>query len=98
MLGSVLNGKHAEGYPGHRYYRGGEIADRAERIAIERAKRLFGADRANVQPCRGTTAILAAYAGLLWPGDTVARAGARRPHHPWVQGQLFRQVAARPLL
>ncbi len=70
-LGSVLNGKYAEGYPGHRYYRGCEVADRAEQIAIERAKRLFGADHVNVQPYSGTTAILAAYAALLQPGDTV---------------------------
>ncbi|TQS28802.1 serine hydroxymethyltransferase [Microbispora sp. KK1-11] len=70
-LGSVLNGKYAEGYPGHRYYRGCEVADRAEQIAVERAKRLFGADHVNVQPYSGTTAILAAYAALLRPGDTV---------------------------
>ncbi|MGI5160462.1 serine hydroxymethyltransferase [Microbispora sp. CA-102843] len=70
-LGSVLNDKYAEGYPGHRYYRGCEVADRAEQIAIERAKRLFGADHVNVQPYSGTTAILAAYAALLQPGDTV---------------------------
>ncbi|MEU6410690.1 serine hydroxymethyltransferase [Microbispora sp. NPDC046933] len=70
-LGSVLNDKYAEGYPGHRYYRGCEVADRAEQIAVERAKRLFGADHVNVQPYSGTTAILAAYAALLQPGDTV---------------------------
>ncbi|MEU8177085.1 serine hydroxymethyltransferase [Microbispora hainanensis] len=70
-LGSVLNDKYAEGYPGHRYYRGCEEADRAEQIAVERAKRLFGADHANVQPYSGTAAILAAYAALLRPGDTV---------------------------
>ncbi|GLX07880.1 serine hydroxymethyltransferase [Microbispora sp. NBRC 16548] len=70
-LGSALNGKYAEGYPGHRYYRGCEVADRAEQIAVERAKRLFGADHVNVQPYSGTTAILAAYAALLQPGDTV---------------------------
>ncbi|MBE3013413.1 serine hydroxymethyltransferase [Microbispora sp. NEAU-D428] len=70
-LGSTLNDKYAEGYPGHRYYRGCEVADRAEQIAVERAKRLFGADHVNVQPYSGTTAILAAYAALLQPGDTV---------------------------
>ncbi|MEU6429160.1 serine hydroxymethyltransferase [Microbispora sp. NPDC046973] len=70
-LGSALNDKYAEGYPGHRYYRGCEAADRAEQIAVERAKRLFGADHVNVQPYSGTTAILAAYAALLQPGDTV---------------------------
>ncbi|GAB3888471.1 hypothetical protein [Microbispora bryophytorum] len=81
----MLNGKCAESDPGHRYDRGGEIADRAEQIAVERAKRLFGADHAHMPPYRGTTAILAAYAALLRPGDTVARAGARRPHHPRVK-------------
>ncbi|GIH61008.1 serine hydroxymethyltransferase [Microbispora siamensis] len=70
-LGSTLNDKYAEGYPGHRYYRGCEVADRAEQIAVERAKRLFGADHVNVQPYSGTTAILAAYAALLQPGDGV---------------------------
>ncbi|MBX6386956.1 MAG: serine hydroxymethyltransferase [Microbispora sp.] len=70
-LGSVLNDKYAEGYPGHRYYRGCEVADRAEQIAVERAKRLFGADHVNVQPHSGTTAVLAAYAALLRPGDTI---------------------------
>lgn len=70
-LGSVLNDKYAEGYPGHRYYGGCEVADRAERIAIERAGRLFGAEHVNVQPYSGTSAVLAAYAALLQPGDTV---------------------------
>ncbi|MGW5264360.1 serine hydroxymethyltransferase [Microbispora sp. NPDC004025] len=80
-LGSVLNDKYAEGYPGHRYYGGCEVADRAEQIAVERAKRLFGADHVNVQPYSGTTAILAAYAALLRPGDTVLALALRHGGH-----------------
>jgi glycine hydroxymethyltransferase len=68
-LGSVLSDKYAEGYPGRRYYGGCEVVDRAERLAIERARKLFGADHANVQPHSGASANLAAYAALLQPGD-----------------------------
>jgi glycine hydroxymethyltransferase len=70
-LGSTLTNKYAEGYPGSRYYGGCEVVDRAERLAIERACRLFGADHANVQPHSGASANLAAYAALLQPGDTM---------------------------
>lgn len=70
-LGSTLTNKYAEGYPGRRYYGGCEVVDRAERLAIERARRLFGADHANVQPHSGASANLAAYAALLQPGDTM---------------------------
>ncbi|MEU4230282.1 serine hydroxymethyltransferase [Nonomuraea sp. NPDC026600] len=70
-LGSTLTNKYAEGYPGNRYYGGCEVVDRAERLAIERAGRLFGADHANVQPHSGASANLAAYAALLQPGDTM---------------------------
>ncbi|MFI7532948.1 serine hydroxymethyltransferase [Streptosporangium sp. NPDC049376] len=70
-LGSTLTNKYAEGYPGRRYYAGCEVVDRAERLAVERARRLFGADHVNVQPHSGTSANLAAYAALLQPGDTV---------------------------
>lgn len=70
-LGSTLTNKYAEGYPGHRYYGGCEVVDRAERLAIERALRLFGAEHANVQPHSGASANLAAYAALLQPGDTM---------------------------
>jgi len=70
-MGSVLTNKYAEGYPGRRYYGGCECVDEAERIAIERAKALFGAAHANVQAHSGSQANLAAYAALLRPGDTV---------------------------
>ncbi|MEV0147265.1 MULTISPECIES: serine hydroxymethyltransferase [unclassified Nonomuraea] len=70
-LGSTLTNKYAEGYPGRRYYGGCEVVDRAERLATERARRLFGADHANVQPHSGASANLAAYAALLQPGDTI---------------------------
>ncbi|MEV8635879.1 serine hydroxymethyltransferase [Streptosporangium sp. NPDC051023] len=70
-LGSTLTNKYAEGYPGRRYYAGCEVVDRAEQLAIDRAKRLFGADHVNVQPHSGASANLAAYAALLQPGDTV---------------------------
>ena len=70
-LGSTLSNKYAEGYPGRRYYGGCAQVDRAEEIGIARAKELFGADHANVQPHSGSSANLAAYAALLVPGDTV---------------------------
>jgi glycine hydroxymethyltransferase len=70
-LGSTLTNKYAEGYPGRRYYGGCEVVDRVEQLAVERARRLFGADHANVQPHSGASANLAAYAALLQPGDTV---------------------------
>jgi len=69
--GSVLTNKYAEGYPGRRYYGGCEYVDVAERLAIERAKQLFGADYANVQPHSGSQANAAAYMALLKPGDTL---------------------------
>ncbi|MFJ7267993.1 serine hydroxymethyltransferase [Streptomyces sp. NPDC099050] len=70
-LGSPLANKYAEGYPGARHHGGCEYADLAERIAVERARALFGAEHANVQPHSGSAAVLAAYAALLRPGDTV---------------------------
>ncbi len=69
--GSVLTNKYAEGYPGKRYYGGCEYVDVAERLAIERAKELFGADYANVQPHSGSQANAAVYLALLEPGDTI---------------------------
>jgi len=70
-LGSLLNNKYAEGYPGKRYYGGCENVDRIETLAIERAKALFGAEHANVQSHCGTTANYAVYAAVLKVGDTV---------------------------
>src|SRR3569833_507552 len=70
-LGSTLTNKYAEGYPGKRYYGGCEVVDRAENLAIERAKELFGAEHANVQPHSGSQANEAAYAALIDPGDKV---------------------------
>ncbi len=70
-VGSVLTNKYAEGYPGRRYYGGCEWVDQAESLAIERAKKLFGADHANVQPHAGAQANMAAYAAILQPGDAV---------------------------
>ena len=70
-MGSVLTNKYAEGYPGRRYYGGCECVDVVENIAIERAKELFGAEAANVQPHSGAQANMAAYSAILEPGDTV---------------------------
>ena len=69
--GSVMTNKYAEGYPGRRYYGGCQFVDVAERLAIERAKRLFGSDHANVQPHSGAQANMAAYFATIQPGDTV---------------------------
>ncbi len=70
-MGSVLTNKYAEGYPGHRYYGGCQEVDKVETLAIERAKALFGAEYANVQPHSGAQANAAVYHALLNPGDTV---------------------------
>ncbi|MEK6612471.1 MAG: serine hydroxymethyltransferase [Gemmatimonadota bacterium] len=70
-MGSPLTNKYAEGLPGKRYYGGCEVVDRAEQIAIDRAKQLFGADHANVQPHSGAQANAAVYLAFLKPGDTV---------------------------
>jgi glycine hydroxymethyltransferase len=70
-LGSTLSNKYAEGYPGRRYYGGCQQVDIAEEIGIARAKELFGAEHANLQPHSGASANLAAYAAILQPGDTV---------------------------
>lgn len=70
-VGSVLTNKYAEGYPGRRYYGGCEFVDVVENLAIERAKELFGADHANVQPHSGSQANTAVYLSQLLPGDTV---------------------------
>jgi len=70
-MGSVMTNKYAEGYPGKRYYGGCDKVDIAERLAIERAKGLFGAEHANVQPHSGSQANMAAYFAVLEPGDTI---------------------------
>ncbi|MDQ0774492.1 glycine hydroxymethyltransferase [Streptomyces aurantiacus] len=77
-LGSPLANKYAEGYPGARHHGGCELVDVAERVAVDRAKALFGAEHANVQSHSGSSAVLAAYAALLRPGDTVLAMGL--PH------------------
>ncbi|MEY2767834.1 MAG: hypothetical protein RI912_1497 [Actinomycetota bacterium] len=69
--GSVFTNKYSEGYPGKRYYGGNSVVDDVEALAIERVKKLFGADHANVQPHSGASANMAVYLGLLKPGDTI---------------------------
>ncbi|OGO04986.1 MAG: serine hydroxymethyltransferase [Chloroflexi bacterium RBG_13_54_9] len=96
--GSILTNKYAEGYPGHRYYGGCENVDVIESLAIERAKTLFGAQHANVQPHSGAQANMAAYFALLKPGDTVMAMdlthGGHLTHGSPVNfsGQLYRFV------
>src|SRR6202161_4077434 len=70
-MGSVFTNKYAEGYPGKRYYGGCEFTDVVENLARDRAKQLFGAEHANVQPHSGSTANMAAYAAVIKPGDTI---------------------------
>src|SRR6188472_556464 len=102
--GSVLTNKYAEGYPGKRYYGGCEFVDVAESLAIERAKKLFGADYANVQPHSGSQANAAAYLALINPGDTILGMsldhGGHLTHGAKVNfsGKLFRaaQYGIRP--
>lgn len=77
-LGSTLSNKYAEGYPGKRYYGGCEVVDVAEEIGIARAKALFGAEHANLQPHSGASANLAVYGAFLQPGDTIL--GMSLPH------------------
>ena len=88
----MLTNKYAEGYPGKRYYGGCEYVDMAEQLAIERAKKLFGAEYANVQPHSGSQANQAVYMAVLKPGDTILgmSLAARRPPHPRRVGQLLR--------
>ncbi|HET9579283.1 MAG TPA: serine hydroxymethyltransferase, partial [Usitatibacter sp.] len=71
IQGSVLTNKYAEGYPGRRYYGGCEHVDAAEQLAIDRVKKLFGAEYANVQPHSGSQANQAVYFAMLQPGDTL---------------------------
>jgi len=96
---SVLTNKYAEGYPGHRYYGGCEFVDTAESLAIERAKELFAAEYANVQPHSGSQANMAVYFSVLQPGDTIMgmelRHGGHLTHGSPVNfsGRLFRVVS-----
>ena len=97
--GSVLTNKYAEGYPGKRYYGGCENVDIVENLAIERAKKLFGAEHANVQPHSGAQANMAVYMALLQPGDTVlglnlSHGGHLTHGHPLnFSGKLYHIVA-----
>jgi glycine hydroxymethyltransferase len=70
-VGSVATNKYAEGYPGRRYYGGCEVVDEIEQLAIDRAKELFGAEHANVQPHAGAQTNMAVYAAAMEPGDTL---------------------------
>jgi glycine hydroxymethyltransferase len=96
--GSVLTNKYAEGYPGKRYYGGCEYVDRAEQLAIDRAKQLFGADYANVQPHSGSQANAAVYLALCQAGDTVLGMSLAHGGHlthgakPNFSGKLYHAV------
>jgi glycine hydroxymethyltransferase len=80
-LGSTLSNKYAEGYPGRRYYGGCQVVDRAEEIGIARAKELFGAEHANLQPHSGASANFAVYAAFAQPGDTVLAMDLKQGGH-----------------
>jgi glycine hydroxymethyltransferase len=98
-MGSVLTNKYAEGYPGRRYYGGCEYVDRAEQLAIDRAKQLFGAEHANVQAHSGTQANIAVYMAALQPGDVVlgmnlAHGGHLTHGHPLnFSGKTYKFIA-----
>ena len=97
-MGSVFTNKYAEGYPGKRYYGGCEYADVVENLARDRAKELFGAEHANVQPHSGSSANMEAYAAVLQPGDTIlglnlAHGGhLTHGHHLNFSGKTYRIV------
>jgi len=97
--GTVLTNKYAEGYPGKRYYGGCEFVDQAETLAIERVKKLFGAEYANVQPHSGSQANQAVYHSVLAPGDTIMGLSLEHGGHLThggsmnVSGKLYRTVA-----
>src|SRR5437764_14265983 len=96
--GTVLTNKYSEGYPGKRYYEGQQLIDQVEALAVERAKRLFGVEHANVQPYSGSPANLAVYLAYLQPGDMVM--GMALPMgghltHGWnvsITGKWFRSI------
>src|SRR5213594_4669030 len=95
-MGSVFTNKYAEGYPGRRYYGGCENSDTVERLAIDRAKAIFGAEHANVQPHSGSQANMAVYIAALKPGDTIlgmslAHGGHLTHGHPLnFSGKMYR--------
>src|SRR5712692_10829232 len=97
-MGSVFTNKYAEGYPGKRYYGGCEFADVVENLARDRAKQLFGAEHANVQPHAGSQANMEAYAAVLQPGDTIlglnlAHGGhLTHGHHLNFSGKTYKSV------
>src|SRR3989338_10512875 len=97
-MGTVLSNKYAEGYPGKRYYTGNEFIDQVEQLAIDRAKQLFGAEHANVQPNAGSPANIAIYLATLKPGDKVMgmkldQGGHLTHGHPVnLSGQLYNFV------
>src|SRR5437763_12253845 len=97
--GSVLTNKYAEGYPGKRYYGGCEFVDIAEELAIDRVKKLFGAEYANVQPHSGSQANQAVYMAMLQPGDTILGMSLAHGGHLThgasvnISGKLYRSVA-----
>src|SRR5579883_3397760 len=97
-VGSVLTNKYAEGYPGHRYYGGCEFVDVIEDLARDRAKALFGAEHANVQPHAGAQANMAAYFAVIKPGDAILAMnlahGGHLTHGSPVNfsGQLYRVI------
>jgi glycine hydroxymethyltransferase len=97
-VGSVLTNKYSEGYPGKRYYGGNQFIDEIEKLAIARAKKLFGADHANVQPHAGAIANIAVFFAFLKPGDTILsmslRAGGHLTHgySRNISGQVYNIV------
>src|SRR3989454_2040289 len=97
-MGSVFTNKYAEGYPGRRYYGGCEHSDAVERLAIDRARAIFGAEHANVQPHSGSQANMAVYMAALKPGDTIlgmdlSHGGHLTHGHPLnFSGRYFRIV------
>jgi glycine hydroxymethyltransferase len=97
-MGSVFTNKYAEGYPGKRYYGGCEFTDVVETLAIERARKIFGADHANVQPHSGTQANVATYMTVLSPGDTIlgmnlSHGGHLTHGHPMnFSGKMYRVI------
>src|SRR5437899_6237269 len=97
-MGSVFTNKYAEGYPSKRYYGGCEFADVVENLARDRARKLFGAEHANVQPHSGSSANMEAYSAVLQPGDTIlglnlAHGGPLTHGHPLnFSGKIYRIV------